>query len=64
MSSRIIEILDFILTLRYSYYSLCLSSADQVLLADSKADDISRRTTLTPSAFNCVLYGLPNLIVT
>ncbi|KAM7408201.1 hypothetical protein PAMA_002070 [Pampus argenteus] len=27
-------------------------------------DDLHHKTTLTPSAFNCILYGLPNLIVT
>ncbi|KAI3362965.1 hypothetical protein L3Q82_011639 [Scortum barcoo] len=37
-------------------------SYDQVLLADSKKD-VYHKTTLTPSAFNCILYGLPNLIV-
>ncbi|XP_051232115.1 cilia- and flagella-associated protein 46 [Dicentrarchus labrax] len=39
-------------------------SYDQVLLTDSKEHDVHHKTTPTPSAFNCVLYGLPNLIVT
>ncbi|XP_044070722.1 cilia- and flagella-associated protein 46 isoform X2 [Siniperca chuatsi] len=39
-------------------------SYDQVLLTDTKKDDVHHKTTLTPSAFNCILYGLPNLIVT
>ncbi|XP_041803927.1 cilia- and flagella-associated protein 46 [Chelmon rostratus] len=38
-------------------------SYDQVLSV-SKEDDVHGKTTLTPSAFNCILYGLPNLIVT
>ncbi|XP_034754581.1 cilia- and flagella-associated protein 46 isoform X3 [Etheostoma cragini] len=38
-------------------------SYDQVLLTDSKEDDVHHETTLTPSAFNCILYGLPNLTV-
>ncbi|XP_070772644.1 cilia- and flagella-associated protein 46 [Enoplosus armatus] len=40
------------------------ASCDQVLLADSRTDDVRHKATLTPSAFNCILYGLPNLIVT
>ncbi|XP_044228761.1 cilia- and flagella-associated protein 46 isoform X1 [Thunnus albacares] len=36
-------------------------SYDQMLLTE---DDVQHKTTLTPSAFNCILYGLPNLIVT
>ncbi|XP_069001354.1 cilia- and flagella-associated protein 46 [Embiotoca jacksoni] len=39
-------------------------SQDQGLLTDSKTDDNPHKTALTPSAFNCVLYGLPNVIVT
>ncbi|XP_045926168.1 cilia- and flagella-associated protein 46 isoform X3 [Micropterus dolomieu] len=39
-------------------------SYDQLLLTDTKRDDVHHKTTLTPSAFNCILYGLPNLIVT
>ncbi|XP_073337460.1 cilia- and flagella-associated protein 46 isoform X1 [Pagrus major] len=39
-------------------------SYDQELLTDSKEDDVHHKTTLTPSAFNCILYGLPNLIAT
>lgn len=46
----------------FIYYCFWLSFADQVLLADSK-DDVDRHK-MTHSAFNCVLYGLPNLIVT
>ncbi|KAK5853566.1 hypothetical protein PBY51_014708 [Eleginops maclovinus] len=39
-------------------------SFDPALLADSKEeDDVHQQLTLTPSAFNCILYGLPNLIV-
>ncbi|CAK6962375.1 cilia- and flagella-associated protein 46 [Scomber scombrus] len=35
---------------------------DQMLLIED--DDFQHKTTLTPSAFNCILYGLANLIVT
>ncbi|XP_063348312.1 cilia- and flagella-associated protein 46 [Pelmatolapia mariae] len=41
-------------------------SNDQELLAvseDRKEDDDQHEMALPPSAFNCVLYGLPNLIV-
>ncbi|XP_039478106.1 cilia- and flagella-associated protein 46 isoform X2 [Oreochromis aureus] len=41
-------------------------SNDQELLTfseDRKEDDDQREMALPPSAFNCVLYGLPNLIV-
>ncbi|XP_075933471.1 cilia- and flagella-associated protein 46 [Anarhichas minor] len=37
---------------------------DQVLRSDSEGDDARRKTTLAPAAFNCIVYGLPNLIVT
>uniref|UniRef100_A0A8C3AXG8 Uncharacterized protein n=1 Tax=Cyclopterus lumpus TaxID=8103 RepID=A0A8C3AXG8_CYCLU len=36
---------------------------DQVLRDDSKEDDPRHKTTFAPVAFNCVVYGLPNLIV-
>ncbi|XP_042358180.1 cilia- and flagella-associated protein 46 [Plectropomus leopardus] len=39
-----------------------VTGSDQVLLTDSKK--VHHKTTLTPSTFNCVLYGLPNLIFT
>ncbi|XP_070834007.1 cilia- and flagella-associated protein 46 [Chaetodon trifascialis] len=39
-------------------------SYDQVLLSVSKGDDVYHKATLTPSAFTCILYGLPNLILT
>ncbi|XP_034078590.1 LOW QUALITY PROTEIN: cilia- and flagella-associated protein 46 [Gymnodraco acuticeps] len=39
-------------------------SYDPALLTDSKEDDdVHHQFILTPSAFNCILYGLPNLIV-
>ncbi|XP_041867180.1 cilia- and flagella-associated protein 46 isoform X2 [Melanotaenia boesemani] len=38
-------------------------SHDEVLLTDSKEDELQYKSALQPSAFNCVLYGLPNLIV-
>ncbi|XP_056252103.1 cilia- and flagella-associated protein 46 [Seriola aureovittata] len=38
-------------------------SSDLMLLSDSKEDNVLHKMTLTPSAFNCILYGLPNLIV-
>ncbi|XP_029377626.1 cilia- and flagella-associated protein 46 [Echeneis naucrates] len=38
-------------------------SCDPALLSDSYEDHVHHKTTPTPSAFNCVLYGLPNLIV-
>ncbi|XP_027134224.1 cilia- and flagella-associated protein 46 isoform X3 [Larimichthys crocea] len=41
-----------------------VTGSEQALLADSKEHDVQHKTTLTPSAFNCILYGLPNLIVT
>ncbi|XP_040906348.1 cilia- and flagella-associated protein 46 [Toxotes jaculatrix] len=37
-------------------------SCDLVLLTDSKEDDVYHQMTFTPSAFNCILYGLPNFI--
>lgn len=40
-----------------------VSSADQELFADLEEDEVSRSSALTPSAFNLVLYGLPNLAV-
>ncbi|GAA6225204.1 cilia- and flagella-associated protein 46 [Lates japonicus] len=33
-----------------------------LVLTDSEEDDVHHKMTLTPSAFNCILYGLPNLI--
>nr|XP_046258124.1 cilia- and flagella-associated protein 46 isoform X1 [Scatophagus argus] len=39
-------------------------SYDQVLITDSKEDDVHHKTTVTLPAFNCILYGLPNLIIT
>ncbi|XP_068423801.1 cilia- and flagella-associated protein 46 isoform X2 [Clinocottus analis] len=39
-------------------------SYDQVLRDDSKEDDARHKTPLAPAAFNCIIYGLPNLIVT
>ncbi|XP_029305800.1 cilia- and flagella-associated protein 46 isoform X3 [Cottoperca gobio] len=40
-------------------------SYDGVRLTDSmEDDDVHHRMTLAPSAFNCILYGLPNLIIT
>ncbi|XP_071337384.1 cilia- and flagella-associated protein 46 isoform X2 [Trachinotus anak] len=36
---------------------------DLMPLTDSKDDDVHHKMTLTPSAFNCILYGLPNLMV-
>ncbi|XP_032397492.1 cilia- and flagella-associated protein 46 isoform X2 [Etheostoma spectabile] len=44
-------------------HHMLTGSYDQVLLADSKEDDVHHKTTVTPSAFNCILYGLPNLTV-
>ncbi|XP_047198342.1 cilia- and flagella-associated protein 46 [Hippoglossus stenolepis] len=38
-------------------------SHDTVLLTDSKEDDVHHKMTLKPSAFNCVLYGLPHLVL-
>ncbi|KAK9541901.1 hypothetical protein VZT92_001915 [Zoarces viviparus] len=35
----------------------------QVLRSDSEGDDARHKTTLAPAAFNCIVYGLPNLIV-
>lgn len=49
------------ITLRYNYHFLGLSLADQALITDSKEDDVHHKPALTPSAFNCILYGLPNL---
>ncbi|CAB1430488.1 unnamed protein product [Pleuronectes platessa] len=37
-------------------------SHDTVLLTDSKGEDVHHKMALKPSAFNCVLYGLPHLI--
>ncbi|KAM8739310.1 cilia- and flagella-associated protein 46 isoform 1-T1 [Acanthopagrus schlegelii] len=37
---------------------------DQELLTDSREDEVHHKTTVTPSAFNCILYGVPFLIVT
>ncbi|XP_072246405.1 cilia- and flagella-associated protein 46 [Leuresthes tenuis] len=39
------------------------ASDDQVLLTDSEEDEVQYKAALTPSAFNCILYGLPNLII-
>uniref|UniRef100_A0A668AC33 Uncharacterized protein n=2 Tax=Myripristis murdjan TaxID=586833 RepID=A0A668AC33_9TELE len=39
-------------------------SYDHKFHSDSKGDDVHHKVALTPSAFNCVLYGLPNLIIT
>ncbi|XP_031140179.1 cilia- and flagella-associated protein 46 isoform X1 [Sander lucioperca] len=44
-------------------HHMVIGSYDHVLLTDSKEDDVHHKTTLTPSAFNCILYGLPNLTV-
>ncbi|XP_008297596.1 tetratricopeptide repeat protein 40 [Stegastes partitus] len=38
-------------------------SCDKVLLTDSKEDEDHHKIALAPSAFNCILYGLPNLVV-
>ncbi|XP_071380722.1 cilia- and flagella-associated protein 46 [Centroberyx affinis] len=35
-----------------------------VFHSDSKGDDAHHKVDLTPSALNCILYGLPNLIIT
>lgn len=53
--------LNFSMNLPYNYSSLWLSSADLLLLTDSKED--GDKMTLRPSSFNFVLYGLPNLVV-
>nr|XP_029134601.1 cilia- and flagella-associated protein 46 [Labrus bergylta] len=37
---------------------------DQVLLAESEDDNVHHKTTLSPSAFNVILYGLPTLMAT
>ncbi|KAM6997214.1 cilia- and flagella-associated protein 46 [Tautogolabrus adspersus] len=37
---------------------------DQVLHAESEDDNVQHKTTLSPSAFNVILYGLPNLMAT
>lgn len=55
--------LTFSMTLTCNYSFLWLSSADLVHPTDSKEDGILHKMTLRPSSFNCVLYGLPNLIV-
>ncbi|KAM4591556.1 uncharacterized protein PAE49_017135 [Odontesthes bonariensis] len=39
------------------------ASDDQALLTASEEDKVQYKAALTPSAFNCVLYGLPNLII-
>ncbi|XP_049456510.1 cilia- and flagella-associated protein 46 isoform X3 [Epinephelus fuscoguttatus] len=39
------------------------TGSDQVLSTDSEDGDVHHKTLLTPSAFNCILYGLPNIIV-
>lgn len=56
--------LDFYINLRFNYCFLWFPSADQELLTDSKEDEVHHKMTLTSSAFNCILYGLPYLIVT
>ncbi|CAJ1066948.1 LOW QUALITY PROTEIN: cilia- and flagella-associated protein 46 [Xyrichtys novacula] len=38
-------------------------SHEEVLLADSEGDAVHHKTSLPPSAFNFILYGLPNLMV-
>ncbi|XP_047458245.1 cilia- and flagella-associated protein 46 isoform X2 [Mugil cephalus] len=38
--------------------------SDQVDESESKDDGDHHKTAFTPSAFTCVLYGLPNIIVT
>ncbi|XP_030298554.1 cilia- and flagella-associated protein 46 isoform X3 [Sparus aurata] len=45
-------------------YHKVTESYDQELLTDSKEDEVHHKMTLTSSAFNCILYGLPYLIVT
>ncbi|XP_077960776.1 cilia- and flagella-associated protein 46 isoform X4 [Gasterosteus aculeatus] len=40
------------------------ASYEKVLREDSKEGRAPHKRTLTPAAFNCVVYGLPNLIVT
>ncbi|KAF7668642.1 hypothetical protein LDENG_00299500 [Lucifuga dentata] len=37
---------------------------DQVLHSGSEEDDVHNKAALTPTAFNLIIYGLPNLIVT
>uniref|UniRef100_A0A087XK97 Uncharacterized protein n=1 Tax=Poecilia formosa TaxID=48698 RepID=A0A087XK97_POEFO len=37
--------------------------ADQDLSADSKDNTVQHSSALTPAAYNCILYGLPNYIV-
>ncbi|XP_034040296.1 cilia- and flagella-associated protein 46 [Thalassophryne amazonica] len=53
-------------TLRKEHMSsseeLYKGSHDELFHVDLKEDDV-HRTTLTPAAFNCVLYGLPNINV-
>uniref|UniRef100_A0A3B3Z3Q0 Uncharacterized protein n=2 Tax=Poecilia mexicana TaxID=48701 RepID=A0A3B3Z3Q0_9TELE len=36
---------------------------DQDLSADSKENTVQHSSALTPAAYNCILYGLPNYIV-
>ncbi|XP_035982462.1 cilia- and flagella-associated protein 46 [Fundulus heteroclitus] len=37
---------------------------DQSLNTDSKEDEVRYTPALSPTAYNCILYGLPNLIAT
>ncbi|KAM8859515.1 cilia- and flagella-associated protein 46 isoform 3-T3 [Spinachia spinachia] len=60
------KVLDSLLRVRQTSGQTvhALRNDKQVLREDSKEEDPPHKRALTPAAFNCVVYGLPNLIVT
>ncbi|KAG7512173.1 cilia-and flagella-associated 46 isoform X1 [Solea senegalensis] len=44
------------------HHKVTATAQDPAQLTDAKENDVPRKVTVTPSAFNCVIYGLPNLI--